>query len=54
MCELFGDNFHDDWEVSPGVTEHHHRSSSDDGTGTPAERIRKAHSLNQHIWLTLI
>ena len=42
VCELFGDNFHDDWEVSSGVTEHHHRSSSDDGTGTPAERVRKA------------
>ena len=41
MCELFGDNFYNDWEIS-GVTEHHHHSSSDDGTGIPAERIRKA------------
>jgi len=42
MCELFGDNFHDDWEITSGVTEHHYHSSSDDGTSTSAERIRKA------------
>ena len=41
ICELFGDNFHDDWEISSGVTEHHHRSS-DGSTSAPAEGIRKA------------
>ena len=40
-CELFGDNFHDDWRISSGVTEHHHRLS-DGSTSAPAERIRKA------------
>lgn len=41
ICELFGDNFHDDWEILSRVTEHHHRLS-DGSTSAPAERIRKA------------
>jgi len=39
VCELFGDNFQDNWLI-PRTTEHH--SSTVDSSGTPTDSIRKA------------